>query len=71
MRSVNRIISLDREDVTEIEKQLYLKDMSRLNGEYFECDGQPTMEVTRSEEGFLVCVIFTARRVKSVKQPQI
>lgn len=70
MNSVNRIISLDREDMTELEKQLYLKDFSRLNEEYFECNCEPTLEVTRAEEGFLVCLIFTARRIKSVKQPQ-
>lgn len=70
MNSVNRIISLDREDMTDTERQLYLKDLARLNGEYFENNGEATLEVTRAEEGFLVCVIFTARRIKSVKRPQ-
>lgn len=70
MKRVNRLISLDREGVGETERRLYLKDLARVNGEYFECEGEPTLEVTRSEEGFLVCVIFTARRVKSVKAPQ-
>lgn len=70
MNAVNRLISLDREDITETEKRLYLKDMTRVNEEYFECESEPTLEVTRADEGFLVCVIFTARRIKSVKRPQ-
>lgn len=69
MNSVTELLSLDREDMSELDKQLYLKDMSRVNNEYFECGGEPTIEVTRAEKGFLVCVIFTAHRVKSVKRP--
>lgn len=68
--NANRLLSLDREDISELEKQLYLKDMSRVNDEYFECEGDATVEVTRADGGFLVCVIFTARRIKSVKRPQ-
>lgn len=62
-------ILLDREDMSDFERQLYLKDAKTVNEEYFECNGEPSMEVTRTEEGFLVCVIFTARRIKSVKHP--
>lgn len=70
MNSVNRIISLDRDDMTELEKQLFIKDLSKINDEYFECNGDATLEVTRADGGFLVCVIFTARRIKSVRSPQ-
>lgn len=69
MNAVTKLISLDRDDMSELDRQLYLNDMLRVNGEYFECDGAPTLEVTRAEDGFLVCVIFTARRIKSVKRP--
>lgn len=68
MKNMNRVLSLDREDMNELDRQLYLKDISRVNGEYFECEGEPTLEITRADEGFLVCTIFTARRVKSVKR---
>lgn len=70
MKKVNRILSLDREDMSELDRQLYLADMGRVNREYFECESEPTLEVTRADEGFLVCVIFTARRIKSVRRPQ-
>lgn len=62
-------ILLDREDMSDFERELFLKDIQRVNEEYFECDGNPSLEVTRTEEGFLVCVIFPARRIKSLKHP--
>lgn len=62
-------ILLDRDDMSDFERGLYLKDMQRVNDEYFECDGAPALEITRTEEGFLVCVIFNARRIKSLKRP--
>lgn len=62
-------ILLDRDDMSDFERGLFLKDMQRVNEEYFECDGTPSLEITRTEDGFLVCVIFTARRIKSLKHP--
>ena len=62
-------ILLDRDDMSDFERGLYLKDMQRVNEEYFECDGAPSLEITRTENGFLVCVIFSARRIKSLKHP--
>ena len=62
-------ILLDRDDMSDFERGLFLKDVQRVNGEYFECDGEPALEVTRTEDGFLVCVIFNARRIKSLKRP--
>ena len=58
-------ILLDRDDMSDFERGLFLKDIQRVNEEYFECDGTPSLEVTRTDEGFLVCVIFPARRIKS------
>jgi hypothetical protein len=62
-------ILLDRDDMSDFERGLFLKDVQRVNDEYFECDGEPALEVTRTEDGFLVCVIFNARRIKSLKRP--
>ena len=62
-------ILLDRDDMSDFERGLFLKDMQRVNEEYFECEGSPSLEITRTEDGFLVCVIFSARRIKSLKHP--
>lgn len=69
MTSTSTILSLDREDMSETERALFLKDLKRLTDEYFESDGETTLEVTRTDGGFLVCVLFTARRIKSIKSP--
>lgn len=68
--TLNRILSLDRDDMTDTERELFLKDMKRVTDEYFECDGEPSLEVTRSDGGFIVCVLLTARRIKNIKKPQ-
>ncbi len=62
-------ILLDRDDMSDFERGLFLKDLQRVNDEYFECDGDSSLEITRTEQGFLVCVIFPARRIKSLKHP--
>ena len=69
MNRVNTVISLDREDMSDFERELFLKDLRRVTDEYFECDNA-SLEITRSDEGFIVCVLFTARRIKNVKKPQ-
>lgn len=69
MNNVTASLSLDREDMSEFARQLFLKDVKKVLEEYFECDGAASLEITRSKEGFLVCVLFSARRVKSVKAP--
>ena len=68
--SATKLLSLDREEMSELEKQLFLKDLKRVTDEYFETEGETSIEVTRSDSGFLVCVLLTARRIKSVKKPQ-
>ena len=62
-------ILLDRDDMSDFERGLFLKDIGRVNEEYFECDGTPSLEITRTGDGFLVCVIFSTRRIKSLKHP--
>ncbi len=69
MNAVTRMLSLDREDMTDLEKELFLKDFKRVADEYFETDGECGVELTRSEGGFLVCIIFNARRIKNVRRP--
>lgn len=62
-------IILDREDMSDFERALFLKDLQKVTDEYFETDKSTSLEITRTEEGFIVCVIFTARRIKSLKKP--
>ncbi|MCH5147841.1 MAG: hypothetical protein J1G05_00570 [Clostridiales bacterium] len=69
MNNLTASLSLDREDMTEFARQLFLKDIKRVIEEYFECDEAASLQITRAEEGFLVCVLFSARRIKTVKNP--
>lgn len=70
MNGMNRILALDREEMSELERELFLKDLKRLTDEYFEADSAPSLEVTRSDDGFLICIIMSARRIKNIKKPQ-
>lgn len=69
MNAVSKLLALDREDITDLERELFLKDFKRVADEYFEMDGVCDLEVTRSEDGFLVCLIFNARRIKTIRRP--
>lgn len=69
MTGANKIIALDREEMNDFERALFLKDLKKITEEYFESNGDATLEITRTEAGFLVCVLFTARRIKTVKTP--
>lgn len=68
--SVNNILSLERDEMSDIVRELFLRDLKRIVDEYFESDGLASLEVTRSEEGFIVCTLFTARRIKNMRSPQ-
>ena len=61
-------LSFDRDEMTEGEKQLFLRDFKRVYDEYFEGDGKPDINLTRTEDGFSVCIIFSASRVKRFKR---
>ena len=67
---LNRILSLDRDDMSDFERELFLSDIKKVTDEYFENDGNPSLEITRTDEGFLICMFLTARRIKNVKKPQ-
>lgn len=64
-----KIMALDREEMSEFERGLFLRDLKRVTDEYFETDKNASLEITRTDDGFLVCVLFGARRVKSIKHP--
>lgn len=69
MTDVTQLLSMDREDMSEADRALFLSDLKRVTDEYFECADDATLEVTRADGGFLVCVLLTARRIKTVKTP--
>lgn len=67
---LNRILSLDRDDMSETERELFLNDLKKVTEEYFEYSLPPSLEITRSDDGFLICVLLAAHRIKNVKKPQ-
>lgn len=67
--NIGKLISLDREEITETEKRLFCIDLKKIAEEYFETDGDINVDVTRTDDGFSVCVLFGARRIKNVKRP--
>ena len=69
-QNMTAMISLDRDDMSDYDRQLFLADLKKVTDEYFETEGKASVEVTRTDEGFLICVLITARRIKSVKSPQ-
>ena len=56
--------------MTEDEKQLFLHDLKHVCGEYFEADGKYSLDMTRTEKGFSVCILFDAVRVKKFRKPR-
>lgn len=60
-------LSFDREEMNATAKQLFLYDLQAVIGDYFECEKQPVLDVTRTKDGFAVCILFDARRIKSAK----
>lgn len=67
---INRALSLDRDDMSDFERELFLSDIRKITDEYFESEGNPSLEITRTDEGFLICLFLSARRIKNVKKPQ-
>ena len=66
--SVQRVLSLDREDMADWERELFLKDLSKVTDEYFESEGTPSLEISRTDGGFVVCLVLSARRIKNIKR---
>lgn len=60
----------DREIMTDEEKELFVADLKNVCREYFDNDEKYSMDVTRTEKGFSVCIIFDAVRIKKFKKPR-
>ena len=60
---------LDREEMTEGERELFIADLKCVCDEYFEGEGRFSLDVTRTENGYSVCVIFDAHRIMRFKKP--
>jgi hypothetical protein len=63
-RYIQPTLTLQREDMTESEKKLFTQDLKDLLNEYFEREGAVTLDITRTQNGFSVYILFPARRIK-------
>ena len=70
MRTRKSTAVLEREIITETEHGLLKRDIMRVAEEYFETDGEAEADITRTENGFSVCILFRARRIKKIWSPQ-
>ena len=70
MRTRKSTAVLEREIMTETERGLLKRDIMRVAEEYFETDGEAEADITRTENGFSVCILFLARRIKKIWSPQ-
>lgn len=61
---------VDREQMTDEEKELFLNDLKGVCSEYFEGDGRYSLDLTRTEKGFSACIVFDAVRIKKFKKPR-
>ena len=62
--------SLDKQEMTDEEKEVFIGDVKCVCGEYFETGDKFTVDVTQTENGFSVCIIFDAHRIKNFKKPR-
>ena len=60
----------EREDMTEEEKALFLHELKEVCGQYFETEGAYSADIARTPNGFSVCVLFNAVRVKKFRKPR-
>ena len=67
---MNVDLNFDREQMTDDEKELFLSDLKGLCSEYFDGDAKFSMDVTRVESGFSVCIVFDVVRIKKFKKPR-
>ncbi len=64
------IATVERDTMTDEEKELFLSDLKEVCGEYFESGGKYTVDITKAQDGFSVCIIFDAVRIKKFKKPR-
>lgn len=67
---MNADLVCDREQMTDEEKEMFIADLKGVCSEYFETDRKYSLDVTKTEKGFSVCIIFDAVRVKKFKKPR-
>lgn len=68
--NVNQMLYLERQGMSEKDKQLFLHDLKVVIAEYMDCTDALTLDVTRTQDGFSVCILFNASRIKNVRAPQ-
>ena len=61
---------VDREQMTDEEKELFLSDLKNVCSEYFEGGDRYSLDLTRTEKGFSACIVFDAVRIKKFKKPR-
>ena len=57
---------LQRESMPQSERELFARDIRRTADEYFETDGVE-VDVTRTPNGYSVCILLAAKRIKRMK----
>jgi hypothetical protein len=55
--------------MTGVERQLFIGDLKNVCCRYFEDGDKFSLDITPMEDGFCVCIVFDARRIKSCKRP--
>ena len=60
----------EREAMSETEADLLKRDLTKAFSEYFEPCGQAEVDVTRTQNGYSVCVLLKAARIKRMRRPQ-
>ncbi len=66
----NGDIQIAREVMSEAERKLFLRDITRVTDEYFEREGDAGLNITATRGGCSVCILITARCVKKMRTPQ-
>lgn len=59
--------AFEREAMPETERTLLCRDVAAVADEYFELDGAAEADVTRTADGYSVCILLHARRIKYIK----
>lgn len=60
--------AFERQVMGEAERVLLKRDLMRVAAEYFDAD-EGAVDVTATENGYSVCFVFSARRIKSMRSP--
>ena len=60
--------AFERQVMNETERGLLRRDLMRVAEEYFDAEGG-AVDVTATENGYSVCFVFSARRIKGMRTP--